>query len=436
MLSASRTFKVVKELFNKGVVGKPFVQKYVERMTPVLSTIHSKTVRNADDSEYWDCIRDLFAYDDYTDCTSINAANFCPSFDSVQQTVNGFQLELNLDLSIQKRVNVLSLIIDNARETIAQQLGVGSHTVALVRNTTEANNAINNGLALSPTDEVVIWEQNHGTNRKAWYIRQEERPFVIHQIPSDLDGATTNEEVVQSFVDRLTSNTKVVTFSHLSNESGVLLPAKDICTAVHDYDPNIHVHVDGAMTWGSMAHNLVDVGCDSYSASAHKWFVGPKEAGILYMKLSRVHNFTPNIFGYDGKIVLPDELYPDARRFETLGQRSDPTLMGLLDTADLLGQIGYDAIQARVAYLGGRVYAGFHNLGFPITTPADPARRHGVIIAGIDPDVGEDIYNYLYTEHQFGVASTGGLRVSATICNTEAQIDRLMAAIEEYGTGN
>ena len=35
--------------------------------------------------------------------------------------------------------------------------------MALVRNTSEANNIINNGLELSADDEVVIWDQNHPT---------------------------------------------------------------------------------------------------------------------------------------------------------------------------------------------------------------------------------------------------------------------------------
>lgn len=433
MLSTSRSFKVVKKLLNQGVVSKTFLQKYKERMAPVVAAIRSKPVHEPDDTEYWEGIRNLFAYNDDTHCVPINAANLCPNFESVQQTVNDLQLELNLDVSIQKRVDVFSLVIDNAREEIAQQLGVGSDEIALMRNTSEANCAINNGVELNEGDEVVIWAQNHSTNKRAWEIRQQRSPFTIVTVPSDLDGGTSQDDVVQSFVNRLTDATKVVTFSHLSNESGVLLPAKEICQAVHQFNPAIHVHVDGAQTWGTMPVNLPDLGCDSYAASAHKWFVGPKEAGILYMKLSRIPNFMPNIF-CDGKIILPEELYNDARRFEILGQRSDPTLMGLLNTAELLGGIGYDAIDARVAYLGTLVYDGFQAIGLqPITTPSDPSRRRGVIVAGVDPELGQNIYNYLYDEHKIGIASTGGLRVSPNIVNTEAQIERLIQAIDEYG---
>ena len=105
------------------------------------------------------------------------------------------------------------------------------------------------------------------------------------------------------------------------------------------------------------------------------------------MKLSRIQNFYPNTFGYDSKIVLPNELYDDARRFETLGQRADPSLMGLLVTAEIMGNIGYQAIENRVRYLGTIVYNGFKELDFPMTTPAVESQRLGVIIAGVDSEV-------------------------------------------------
>lgn len=98
----------------------------------------------------------MFAYDeaDANDAIPINAANFAPTFNDVQLLMNQYNLELNEDISIQNRVDVLSLVIDAARDLIATQLGVTSQEVALMRNGTEANNNINNGQILKPTDEV------------------------------------------------------------------------------------------------------------------------------------------------------------------------------------------------------------------------------------------------------------------------------------------
>lgn len=103
-------------------------------------------------------IRELFAYDenDPNDVVPINTANFAPTFRDVQLLMNQLNLQLNKNISIQNRVNVLGSVIDEARDLIATQLGVTSHEIALMRNGTEANNNINNGQILQPTDEVWV----------------------------------------------------------------------------------------------------------------------------------------------------------------------------------------------------------------------------------------------------------------------------------------
>ena len=98
----------------------------------------------------------MFAYDEENenDAVPINTANFAPSFHVVQLLMNQYQLELNKNISIQNRVDDLSVVIDTAREVIAEQLGVTVKEVALMRNGTEANNNVNNGQILNETDEV------------------------------------------------------------------------------------------------------------------------------------------------------------------------------------------------------------------------------------------------------------------------------------------
>ena len=87
---------------------------------------------------------------------------------------------------------------------------------------------------------------------------------MIKTVPADLNGATTDEQIVTEFMKLVNANTKFVTFSHLSNVGGRLLPAEGICKAVHAQYPDCHVHVDGAMTWGCMNLNLVEMNCDRY----------------------------------------------------------------------------------------------------------------------------------------------------------------------------
>jgi selenocysteine lyase/cysteine desulfurase len=98
----------------------------------------------------------MFAYDEENanDAIPMNTANFAPTFNEVQLLMNEYHLELNKNISIHNRVNELSLVIDDARKLIAEQLGVSPQEIALMRNGTEANNNVNNGQILNPTDEV------------------------------------------------------------------------------------------------------------------------------------------------------------------------------------------------------------------------------------------------------------------------------------------
>ena len=55
------------------------------------------------------------------------------------------------------------------------------------------------------------------------------------------------------------------------------------------------MHLDGAQTFGALDVNLQEIGCDSYSTSAHKWLMGPLEAGLLYVRAERIPQIWPSI---------------------------------------------------------------------------------------------------------------------------------------------
>ena len=73
------------------------------------------------------------------------------------------------------------------------------------------------------------------------------------------------------------------------------LPVQELYETAHRR--NIHVHVDGAQAWGFSEINLRTLGRGSYTASAHKWFVGPKEVGLLYVKSKHIDSTWPGVDG-------------------------------------------------------------------------------------------------------------------------------------------
>ena len=238
----------------------------------------------------------------------------------------------------------------------------------------------------------------------------------------------------------------IFSFYQISHLSGTHLPAKSLCDAIHAKNPKTHVHVDGAQSWGAIKHDLTEMGCDSYSGGSHKWFLGPKETGILYMKEDRIPNFAPKDIGYNGEMQPPPDPLPlDASRFEMVGQRNDTNLIGLLYTADLMGLIGFDKIEDRIKTLTTRLRKNQEKLldvlkeeqKFAIETPSEEDLFHGIMVikwpcdSSVSPPLSEQVYNGLYENHKIGVSTKKGnrMRFSPHIYNTEKHMDRVVAAM-------
>lgn len=99
-------------------------------------------------------------------------------------------------------------------------------------------------------------------------------------------------------MEAIGTNTRVLALTHVSNISGLRLPIDKLCDIAHQH--NIHVHVDGAQTWGAFNLNLRKLKCDSYAASSHKWLCGPKEVGLLYVKKIELGTSGPMWWVLDG----------------------------------------------------------------------------------------------------------------------------------------
>ena len=302
---------------------------------------------------------------------------------------------------------------------MAAQLGVVPDEIALVRNTSEANNAINNGVPLAAGDEVVLWDQNHPTNNVAWDVRAARFGIVVKRVAVPRRPASA-QDLIDPFVAALTDRTRVLSVTHVSNVSGIRLPVRELAGAARPR--GIHVHVDGAQSWGALDVDLRDLGCDSYTASAHKWFMGPKEAGLLYVRESRIAAIWPNV-------VAPgwgDDAEPDvvgARKFESLGQRDDACLAAVGTAAQLHGAIGAAATEARVAELATALKEGLAELGLTLVTPMAPELSGGVCIVEAPGDRAAAARR-LYEEHGIAGATTGGLRLCPHVYNTRAHVER------------
>jgi len=371
-------------------------------------------------------IPDSLAFGFTDDNVPMNAANLCPMPSSVVTAHARYAQALDLSLSTASRRGVEALK-EEARGRLAVMLGTSADELAIVRNTSEANNTIVQGVPLEAGDEVVLWDQNHPSNSVAWDVQASRVGATVRRFSVPTDTGSI-DEVVDLFVAAIGENTKVVSFTHISNITGFKIPAAEVCAAIRKRKDDIHIHVDGAQTWGAVDINLGAIEADSFSGSAHKWFMGPREVGLLYVREQHIDSIWPNVVSVPwGR--TEDDAPTGARKFDALGQRDDAAIASLADAAGFHEAMTPAGIEERSAMIANRLRAALHDLGVKFVSTSNPAFTSSVVILSAPRENARQLVGQVFDDAGVQTAGTGGLRMSPHVYNTEDHVDRVVAAV-------
>ena len=375
---------------------------------------------------YWALIKRQFPLDD--GILYLNAANVCPASRPVMDRHLEYLRDFHANPSFQNREKYLAMR-ERMRGKIARMLRVSPDEIAITRNTSEGTNIVVKGLDLKPGDEVLITDHNHPSNNDSWKVRARRDGFVVKSLPVPVPARSV-EELVAGFERGITPRTRVVALTHLTSTTGVLYPAREIAALARRR--GIFVHLDGAQTFGALDVNLREIGCDSYSSSAHKWPMGPLEAGILYVREEHIPRIWPSIVTAGWAEDLKG-----ARKFEVFGQRDDPRVAALEAAVDFLALVGMPEVEARVQFLVSRAKRQLREIpGLQLKTSLDPRLSAGVVKFRLEKGATKPAYDALWDRHRLAIAMTPsgdaeGLRFSPHIYNSPEEIDRAVAAVRE-----
>lgn len=137
-----------------------------------------------DKDDDWAGVRKLFYAPgrEYLEVEPMNSANLCPTFVPVLNRISELRFGFNNDISMQSRQERYSTILETIRKVIAHHVGAASESatknIALVRNTSEANNQLSKGFKLWEGNTVLLWDENHPTNNNVWKLRATETKKV------------------------------------------------------------------------------------------------------------------------------------------------------------------------------------------------------------------------------------------------------------------
>ncbi len=390
---------------------------------PSFAAISKSTPPNSvADEQYWENLKNQFSVP--ADHIMMNAANLCPGPIVVQEKVREFTNALNKDVSFQYRA-LFAATRKKSVTLLAQFVGANESEVGITRNTSESNCMIVHGLDLKPGDEIIIWEQNHPSNNEVWLSQAKRIGFTVKKISVPAEPKFVND-LLQPFINALTPNTKLIAFSHLSNISGLTLPAKDICQMAKAR--GIMTLVDGAQSFGSMNIDVHDMGCTFYTASTHKWLMGSFENGILYINKDSFDRIWPAVIGGGWREATTVDT-----QLCVLGQRNDPSPAALPEALAFHETIGRKNIENRIVqlstYLKQELKSKVPQATF--VTPLAPQFSGGIVIFNLPGKEIHEVADKLYHQYHIAAAPSGGIRLSPHIYNTMKDIDYVVKAIGE-----
>ncbi len=376
-------------------------------------------------------------------------------------------LKATLDYYYQYRANVgrgvyrLAQLADHryrdAHKKVAEFIGAGSGATIFTKNTTESINAVARGLGWKRGDKIVTTLLEHHSNLLPWMML-ERAGIELSVVKPDEEGYLDPSDFEREIDER----TKLVAVSHLSNVLGTIAPIKEISSICRER--NAALLVDGAQSVPHMPVDVTGLDCDFLCFSGHK-MLGPTGTGVLFV--NDEGSLEPLMVG--GGMV--EDVYLNASEMEKSYdtessykikngyvrktgyegfEAGTPDIsggIGLGAAADYLKQVGVEEIAMHEKNLASKLLKGLQEIqGVEIYGPKDMKDRGGVVSFNVLGLLPHEVALMLDQVSNISVRSGhhcciplmkhlglkhGSVRASLYLYNTEGEIEKLLATLEE-----
>ena len=333
-------------------------------------------------------------------------------------------------------------VYENAREAVRKFIGAEkSNEIIFTRNTTESLNLVAYSYGLSNVkkgDEIVVSIMEHHSDLLPWQMVAETCGAELKFIECAKDGSIDLEKVKEL----ITSRTKIVAMTQVSNVLGREYPVKEIAKLAHE--KGAVMVVDGAQSTPHMRVDVTDLDADFFAFSGHK-LLAPMGIGVLYGKEELLEKMPPFLSGGEmiDSVTRTSAVYAELPHKFEAGTVNAGGAVALAAAIDYLESIGLENVHAQEQALTRYAYEGMKKIpGVNILGSDDPDKHCGILSFTVDGVHPHDIATILDSCHvdvraghhcaqpllaYLGVRSCA--RASLAFYNTTADIDRFLAAL-------
>lgn len=311
---------------------------------------------------------------------------------------------------------------ERVRVRAAAFLGCDADELLLTRCTTDGMNILAQALRWNAGDRVVTTDQEHHGGQLGWIHQAERRGAVIDQVPvapDDHDPAA----IVRRFADAITPATRVLSVSHVITSTGLRMPIAELSALARER--GILCVVDGAQAVGGFPVDVKALGCHAYATSGHKWLMGPKGTGLLYVARQAWPALMP--------IQWQEEHHFGAG---SAGVGPMPLVVGLGTAIERLQAVGLQEVERHGRELREHAREGLLRLPrLRVVGPPPGPSASAIITCRLPDDVdSKAVRDALRSRHGIAVKMIekhwfNGIRLSPHVLNTESDVDAVLLAL-------
>jgi selenocysteine lyase/cysteine desulfurase len=296
-------------------------------------------------------------------------------------------------------------------------LGCDISEMLITNSTTNGMNALAQGLQLKAGDRILTTDQEHGGGLLCWNYFAKYYGVIVDKINIP-QGENNSELILQSVKSKLRKKTKLISVSHILSSTGLRMPIAEI-SALARANGTLCI-VDGAQAVGAVRVNVKELGCHAYATSGHKWLMGPKGTGLLYLSKDAQDIIRPMQF---------EESYTTYN--DGNGVVNLACILGLGKAIEYLESVGINKIEEHNLSLRNRLYGELKGLNnATILSPAEgPLSSPMITLLLKDPYEKTSFVKMLLEKYKLSIRPThkefgfNGIRFSVHIFNTESEID-------------
>ena len=333
-------------------------------------------------------------------------------------------------------------VYENAREAVRKFIGAEkSNDIIFTRNTTESLNLVAYSYGLSNVkkgDEIVVSIMEHHSDLLPWQMVAKTCGAELKFIECAKDGSIDLEKVKEL----ITSRTKIVAMTQVSNVLGREYPVKEIAKLAHE--KGAVMVVDGAQSTPHMRVDVTDLDADFFAFSGHK-LLAPMGIGVLYGKEELLEKMPPFLSGGEmiDSVTRTSAVYAELPHKFEAGTVNAAGAAGLKAAIDYIEKVGFDYISEREIALTSRAIEKMKKIPHVNIIGSENADEHtGIVTFTIDNVHPHDISEILAAD---GIAVRAGhhcaqpllthlglnstARASFAFYNTEDEVDKFTDSV-------